>query len=102
MMMISFYVPETHLDSVKSALFNVGAGKIGHYDCCSFQYEGVGQFRPLENSRPYIGEQNQIEIVREFKVEMVFEDDLLEVVVMALKTAHPYETPAFFVTQSVY
>jgi structural hemagglutinin/hemolysin toxin protein RtxA len=100
MMMLSFYVPEDKVEGVKEALFSVGAGKIGHYDCCSFEYLGTGQFRPLSGSHPYLGRENQIERVRELKVEMVFEDDLLDKVVSTLKMAHPYETPAFFVTKS--
>jgi structural toxin protein (hemagglutinin/hemolysin) RtxA len=100
MMMISFYVPKEHAEVVKSAMFSAGAGKIGNYDLCSFEYEGEGQFRPLEGSRPFLGNPNQIEKVRELKVEMVFEDHLLNEVVSALKKAHPYETPAFFVTKS--
>lgn len=45
---ITFYVPESHLESVKTALFDQGAGKIGHYDCCAWQAEGIGQYRPLK------------------------------------------------------
>lgn len=31
---ICFYVPESHLEKVKEALFAAGAGKIGNYDSC--------------------------------------------------------------------
>ncbi len=50
---ICFYVPESHLEKVKEALFATGAGRIGDYDHCCWQTRGTGQFRPLA-SRPAI------------------------------------------------
>jgi hypothetical protein len=47
MYQLIFYVPETHCESVKSALFKVGAGKVGDYDQCAWQVLGTGQFIPL-------------------------------------------------------
>lgn len=92
---LSFFVPSSHLETVKSALFAVGAGKIGDYDCCCWQVEGLGQFRPLAGSQPFIGQQGMVEQVPEWKVEMVVDDALIATAVAALKTAHPYETPAY-------
>ncbi len=92
---LCFYVPESHLESVKNALFNVGAGKIGDYDSCCWQTLGQGQFRPLAGSSPFLGKQDEVETVAEYKVEMVFDDVLLNAVINALKEAHPYEEPAF-------
>lgn len=92
---LCFYVPESHLESVKSALFEVGAGKIGDYDSCCWQTKGLGQFRPLEGSAPYIGQTGKVEQLEEYKVEMVFSDELKAKVVEALKQAHPYEEPAY-------
>lgn len=53
---ICFFVPENHVDLVKNALFEAGAGRIGDYDNCSWQTLGTGQFRPLKNSSPTIGQ----------------------------------------------
>ncbi|MBS0358331.1 MAG: RNA 2',3'-cyclic phosphodiesterase [Proteobacteria bacterium] len=92
---LCFYVPESHLETVKQALFHIGVGKIGHYDCCAWQVKGEGQFRPLEGSNPSIGKTNQIEKIEEYKVEMVCEDSLIEEAIMQLKMAHPYEEPAY-------
>jgi hypothetical protein len=92
---ISFYVPETHKEQVKAALFEAGAGKIGQYDCCSFEVLGVGQFRSLHGSNPFIGKIGEVEKVSEYKVEMVVCDENMRAAVKALKTAHPYETPAY-------
>ena len=90
-----FYVPESHLQTVKQAVFAAGAGRIGDYDCCAWQTPGHGQFRPLDGSQPFIGAQGQVETVEEYKVEMVCADERIKPVLDALKQAHPYEEPAY-------
>ncbi len=65
------FLPASHLQPVKEALFAAGAGRIGHDDQCCWQVEGIGQFRPLPGSQPFIGAQGQVEQVAEWKVEMV-------------------------------
>lgn len=98
---ISFYVPLDHAEKVKSAMFQAGAGKIGNYDCCSFETPGVGQFRALTGSDPFIGKVNELETVKELKIEMVLEDHLVEKVVSALKKSHPYETVAYYLIKTL-
>jgi hypothetical protein len=90
-----FYVPSTHVETVKKAVFAAGAGVLGNYDCCSWETEGVGQFRPREGSEPYLGERGRVEKVKEFKVEMVCAKDSFEEVLRVFKDTHPYETPAY-------
>lgn len=92
---ITFYVPESHLEAVKSALFEAGAGRLGDYDRCAWQVKGQGQFRPLPGSDPYLGRQGEVEVVDEFRVEMICADAQLQAAVAALRASHPYETPAF-------
>ena len=95
MYQLCFYVPETHCEAVKEAVFAAGAGRIGDYEACSWQVLGEGQFRPLDGSRPFIGQADRLERVREFRVEMVCAETEIEAVVAALRAAHPYEEPAF-------
>ena len=92
---LCFYVPESHLDAVKQAVFVAGGGRIGAYDSCCWQVLGHGQYRPLEGSTPYLGAQGQVQSVSEWKVELVVADELIHDSVKALKRTHPYETPAF-------
>ncbi len=92
---LCFFVPESHLELVKSALFEAGAGRIGNYDCCAWQTLGQGQFRPLAGSEPYLGTTGEIERVAEYKVEMVCAEEVVAKAVAALRQAHPYEEPAF-------
>lgn len=92
---LCFYVPESHLESVKSAVFTAGAGRVGGYEQCCWQTLGRGQFRPLEGSAPFIGLPGELATVAEWKVELVVADELIHNAVKAMKKSHPYETPAF-------
>ena len=83
------------MDVVKHAVFAVGAGKIGDYDSCCWQSKGQGQFRPLPGSQPFIGSEGGLELVDEYKVELVCENALIKSAIAALKAAHPYEEPAY-------
>jgi len=89
------FIPESHLEQVKSALFAAGAGQIGNYDHCSWQVSGTGQFRPLAGSDAFIGKTGQVEQVAEYRLETVVDDLYIEEVVRALYAAHPYEKPAY-------
>ena len=92
---ITFYVPESNLEPVKAALFAAGAGRVGAYDCCAWQVKGQGQFRPLAGSNPFIGRQDFLETVDEYKVELVCDAASIRAAVAALRQAHPYEEPAY-------
>lgn len=92
-----FYVPESHLEVVKQALFAAGAGTVGDYKNCCWQVLGQGQFQPMAGSQPFIGSQGQLEQVAEWRVELVVAAAVIEPVVGALKAAHPYEEPAYAV-----
>ncbi len=99
MFILSFYVPETHLEIVKTALFKIGAGKYENYDSCCWQVKGEGQFRPLGGSNPFIGTLNEIEKVSEYKVEMIVNALVIKDVVKELIDTHPYEEPAYSVVE---
>lgn len=99
MVKLCVFIPATHLESVKTAMFAAGAGKIGNYDSCSWQTLGQGQFRPLDNSQPFIGRTGHVEVVDEYKLELVVEDEHIKSVIAAMKLAHPYEEPAYDVTE---
>ena len=92
---LCFYVPDSHLEVVKQAVFAAGAGRIGAYDNCCWQVLGQGQFRPLAGSQPFLGQPGLLERVAEWKVDLVVADELIHAAVKALRLSHPYETPAF-------
>ncbi len=93
------YVPVSHLAQVKTALFEAGAGRYAHYDCCAFEVLGQGQFRPLAGSHPFLGQPNQVERVAEYRVEMICVQENIKKAITALKLAHPYEEPAYIVSK---
>ena len=92
---LAFFVPASHVEVVKAAVFAAGGGRIGDYDHCAWQTLGQGQFRPLDGSQPFLGQTGQVEVVEEWKVELVVADELIAQAVAALKQSHPYETPAY-------
>jgi len=89
------YIPLSHVEQVKKAIFEAGGGKIGNYDNCCWQTHGQGQFRPLADSNPYIGQPGEIETIEEVKIELVVDEALIKQVIARLKQAHPYEEPAY-------
>lgn len=90
-----FYVPQSHLELVKQALFNAGAGKIGNYSNCSWQTLGQGQYVPTKNATPFLGVNNHLSKEEEYKVEMLCFEDCLDLAIETLKNTHPYEEPAY-------
>jgi hypothetical protein len=94
---LSFYVPDSHLELVKQALFDIGAGKQGNYENACWQCPGQGQFRPLQAANPAIGESGKISYVSEYKVEILCTSENIKQAVNTLKTTHPYEAPAYCV-----
>ncbi|WP_336963206.1 NGG1p interacting factor NIF3 [Acinetobacter pittii] len=95
MLKLIYYVPESHLESTKQAMFSAGAGGIGNYEHCAWQVKGIGQFKPVKGADPYIGELGELEQVEEWRVETIVIEENAKAVVKALKASHPYEEPAF-------
>ncbi|MGL6236218.1 MAG: Nif3-like dinuclear metal center hexameric protein [Segniliparus sp.] len=88
-------VPRGEAERVRSALFEAGAGRLGDYDQCAWSAEGVGQFRPLAGANPAIGRAGELERVEETRIEVIAPKRLRASVLAALRSAHPYEEPAF-------
>ena len=95
MLKVVFFVPESHKETVKHAVFEQGAGRYDGYDCCCWETAGTGQFKPLSGSQPFLGRQNELETVAEYRVEMICSEQHIKAVLVALVHAHPYETPAY-------
>ncbi len=89
------FCPVSHADKVRAALFSAGAGFIGNYDSCSFNVEGFGTFRALEGANPFVGELNQLHKEREERIEAIFPVYLMDSLLHAMRSAHPYEEVAY-------
>lgn len=95
MLKLIYYVPESHLESTKQAIFAVGAGGIGNYEDCVWQVKGMGQFKPVNGANPFLGQLYELEQLEEWRVETIVSQEKARAVAKALKASHPYEEPAF-------
>lgn len=95
---LNFYVPNEHAKVVQNALFSVGGGRMGHYEECSFTSTGIGSFRALEKSNPYIGKKGERHHEEEIQIQMVFQKHLASKVIDTLISTHPYEEVAYEIT----
>lgn len=93
------FVPQEAAEGVRIAITAAGAGAIGDYDSCTFTAEGEGRFRPLDGATPAVGRVGEVEVVAESRVEAVLPRARRRTVVEALRSAHPYEEPAYDVIE---
>ena len=89
------YVPLTHLDVVREAVFAAGAGQIGAYNECSYAVEGTGTFKGGEGTQPFLGVPGQRQYEKEARLEVILPAYLGSRIVGAMIQAHPYEEVAY-------
>ena len=92
--LITYTIPE-NVEQVRNALFDAGAGKIGNYEDCSFNSQGIGTYMGNENSNPEIGERFEFVEAPEVKIEVTFEKHLQSKILKALFSNHVYEEVAY-------
>lgn len=92
---LNYYVPTTAKEKTKKALFDIGVGMFDNYENCSWETLGQGQFKPVGNANPTIGKLDTLEVLDEYKVEMICSDELIHKAVKTLKEVHPYEEVAY-------
>jgi len=89
------FVPELHLDSVRTAILEAGAGSIGNYSECSFNVGGVGTFKPNGDANPFVGENGSRHSESEQRLEVILPRRQEKRVLRALIESHPYEEVAY-------
>ena len=52
---VETYLPEEALDAIRTALYELGYGKVGNYDCCLSWWKINSSWRAKEGARPYLG-----------------------------------------------
>ena len=92
--LVTYTIPE-NAEQLRNALFEVGVGKIGNYEDCSFNSQGIGTYMGNENSNPEIGERFEFVETQEIKIEVIFEKQLQGKVLQALFKNHVYEEVAY-------
>lgn len=90
-----FTVPLADADQVRQAIGEAGAGQAGEYAFCSFSCTGTGRFLPLPGAHPTIGAVGELVEVAEERVECLVEATVLDGVMSALMSVHPYEEVAY-------
>ena len=94
-------VPDGAVEQVLDAVTAAGAGRIGEYERCAWTTTGTGTFRPLPGAHPAVGAVGRVEHVAEHRLEVVLPRELRRSVLQALRSAHPYEEPAYDLLQLV-
>lgn len=89
------FAPTDSADSIVDACAQAGAGAIGNYRRCAFLGQGQGTYEAGPDANPAIGNAGERSTVEEARIEMVCHSSLVNPVVRALRSAHPYEEPAF-------
>ncbi len=89
------YAPVADAGRVRDALFEAGAGSIGDYTECSFNVEGTGTFKPLEQANPYVGEKGKRHYEKEERISVVYPKHLEVGILNNLFEKHPYEEVAY-------
>lgn len=84
-------VPRSHVEDVRIAICEAGAGVRGNYTHCTTSTKCIGTFIPQENSNPYIGQKYNLEHVEEEILETMCDIKIAKQVIKKLKEVHPYE-----------
>lgn len=92
---LNYFVPVADKERTKQALFDIGVGRYDNYEHCSWESLGQGQFKPIKGANPHLGELDKLELVEEYKVELICNDELIREAIKTLKEVHPYEEVAY-------
>ena len=86
--------PPGNIEEIRRVMCEAGAGIIGNYSYCSMSTKCIGTFKPNDKANPYIGENNELVIIEEDKLEVVCNIEIAKKVIKELRGVHPYEEPA--------
>ncbi len=82
------FVPLTHLEAVRTAIFEAGAGHIGGYSECSWSVEGTGTFKGGAGTQPFVGQPGLRHEEKEARLEAILPAWLSRQVIQAMVAAH--------------
>ncbi|MDY5060763.1 Nif3-like dinuclear metal center hexameric protein [Staphylococcus simulans] len=92
---VQVFIPEEDVETFKDKMNEEGFASEGDYEYCFFSTKGAGQFKPVANAQPHIGELDQIETVEEVKVEFMIQNHERTKAEYYINALHPYETPVY-------
>jgi len=92
---LTTYIPENKADMLLQKMHEVGGGKIGNYEECSFKIDGTGSYKGNKISNPYIGKKSIKQNVKEVQINVLFLKHLQKKILETLFNYHPYEEISF-------
>ena len=92
---LTTYVPIKNAEKLRTKLFEAGAGTIGNYDNCSFNFQGTTTYKGAENSNPTVGEKGEFISEEEIAISVSFINNLEGKILKTLFNNHPYEEVAY-------
>lgn len=92
---LTTYVPESHAEQLRNALYEAGGGQIGNYSNCSFSTSGTGSYKAGPGANPHLGSVGKIHYEQETQIGIVFEKAVETKILVALFKNHPYEEVAY-------
>lgn len=95
---LTTYVPVAEAETLRTALFNAGAGQIGNYKNCSFNVNGIGTYNATEKANPVIGVIGQNHSEVETQLNVTYAKHVEKSVLKALFETHSYDEVAYEVT----
>lgn len=90
---LEIFIPDSHFQALRQALWSVDTGHIGRYDRCMSWSQVNSCWRPLDGTTPYNGTVGELCQAQELKVEVCCVAQRLQETLSAIKAAHPYEEP---------
>lgn len=90
---LEIFLPESHFEAVRQALWSVDAGHIGAYDRCLSWSRVHSCWRPQDGAAPFLGTPGELCQAEELKLEVCCLGERLEETLAAIRAAHPYEEP---------
>ena len=92
---VQTFIPKENVENFKDQLNQLGLAKEGNYEYCFFESAGKGQFKPVGEANPYLGQLDSIEYVDEIKLEFMISENEKQITEQAIINYHPYETPVY-------
>lgn len=98
---LNVFVPQASETVVREAFLEVGIGKQGFYEGCSFSCDGTGRFRALPGADPFVGRIGEWHEEEEEMISVLVPKHLLPQAIRSMLSVHPYEEPAYEVVPIV-
>ncbi|PWZ99668.1 Nif3-like dinuclear metal center hexameric protein, partial [Staphylococcus pseudintermedius] len=86
---VQVFIPKENAQAFKDTLADHGMATEGNYEYCFFNSEGEGQFKPVGEANPHIGQIGDIETVNELKIEFMIPGSQMTCVQKIIEANHP-------------